>query len=98
MAERRSDHINIEKDIVSLTIMVGNLTLAINDIKVAVKELASETKLYDEKLATRDEKIEYRVNILEGYKDKVLGIVAGVSIGGTSLALALQDKIIGLFK
>ena len=98
MIERRSDYVNIEKDLSVLTIMVGNLSLAVNDIKTVVKELAIESRLRDEKLENRDERLEHRVNVLEGYKDKVLGIVCGVSIGGTSLALALQDKIIHFFK
>lgn len=96
--ERRSDYVNIEKDLSALTIMVGNLSLAVNDIKTVVKELAVESKLRDEKLESRDEKLAERINILEAYKDKVLGTVTGISIGGTSLALMLKDKISGLFQ
>jgi DNA repair ATPase RecN len=96
--ERRSDYVNIEKELSTLTVMVGNLSLSVNDIKNVVKEMALESKLRAEKLENRDERLENRINILEAYKDKVLGIVGGVSIGGTSLALVLQDKIISLFK
>jgi len=91
MTERRHDYIDIETKLASLTVMVGNLSLVMNEVKAAVKEQA-------EKNEARDRLIEARINELESYKDKVVGTVTGISIGGSSLVIALQDKILSFFK